>query len=354
MQKNLVYVGTYTNSGKSKGIYVYRHDPSSGELTLLHEVADVESPSFLAFSPDQRYLYAVNETNEPSHVSSFAIDQQTGGLTFLSKQPSGGGQACHLCTDPSGRLLFVANHEFGTIGVFPVGDGGGLEPASQVVQHEGSGPGPTQTCPHAHFVTLDPGGQHLLCCDKGIDKVMVYQPDVAGRRLVPNDPPFGRLHAGAAPRHLTFHPNGRYAYVNGEADMTVTAFAYDGTRGAFEELHYLPTLPEGAARERVSTAQIVMHPTGRFLYVSNRGHDSIAIFEVDQSTGRLTAAGHVPSGGRTPRNFNVDPSGRFLYAANQNGDNIVAFQVDGSTGQLTPTGHTVEVGAPVCILFGPT
>lgn len=352
MQKNLVYVGTYTASGKSKGIYVYRHDPDAGTLTRLHEVAGVDNPSFVAFSPDHRFLFAVNETNEPSHVSSFAIDRDTGDLTFLSQQPSGGGQACHLCTDSTGRLLFVANHEFGTIGVFPIGDDGRLEPASQVVQHEGSGPGPTQTCPHAHFVTLDPGRRRLLCCDKGIDKVMAYQPDVEGRRLVPNDPPFGRLHAGAAPRHLAFHPSGRYAYVNGEADMTVTAFRYDPAHGAFDELHYLSTIP-GAKGERFSTAQIVMHPNGRFLYVSNRGHDSIARFEVDQSTGRLTARGHTPSGGRTPRNFNVDPSGRWLYAGNQGSDTIVAFRIDQSTGDLTPTGHTVEVGAPVAIVFGP-
>ena len=181
---------------------------------------------------------------------------------------------------------------------------------------------------------------------------MIYRLDGSTGTLVPNDPPFASLHSGAAPRHLAFHPNGRFAYVNGEADMTITAFRYDGARGAFEELHYLSTLPEGATGERFSTAQILVEPSGRFVYVSNRGHDSIAIFAINQDTGRLTAVGHQPTGGKTPRNFAIDPSGTFLYAANQNSDTIVHFRIDRETGQLHPTGDVTEVGAPVCILFG--
>jgi 6-phosphogluconolactonase len=360
MQRNIVYVGTYTQPAPraGEGIYVYRVDPATGQLAHLRTVAGVVNPSFLAFDPSHRFLFAVNETRDfagttGGAVSSFAIDQTTGDLTFLSQQPTVGGDPCHLCTDPAGRLLFVANHEDGNVAVFPIGADGRIEAMSHLQQHTGSGPGPTQKGPHAHFVRMDPGGSHLLVNDKGIDKVMVYQIDGAGKRLVPNDPPAGLLHAGAAPRHISFHPNGRFAYVNGEADMTINAFRYDGARGAFEPLHYLSTLPPGTTGERLSTAQIMVEPRGRFVYVSNRGHDSIAIFAIDQATGRLTAAGHQSTGGRTPRNFAIDAAGRFLFAANQNSDSIVTFRIDETTGQLSPTGQLTNVGAPVCVLFGP-
>lgn len=356
MQPNLVYVGTYTEPGRSEGIYVFRMDPGSGRLEPRQTVREVVNPSFLAFDPHERFLFAVNETKEyqgkeQGAVSSFAIDQQSGNLTFLSKQPTGGGDPCHLCTDPTGRYLFVANHEHGNVAVLPIGEDGRLGPMTDLRQHKGSGPGPTQRGPHAHFVTTDPTGRFVMVVDKGIDKVMVYRLDAGSGELVPNDPPFGRLHPGAAPRHIAFHPNGRFAYVNGEADMTISAFGYDGGHGALEELHYLPTLPEGAPRERISTAQIVVEPSGRYVYVSNRGHDTIAVFAIDQTTGRLSAVGHEPTGGRTPRNFNVDPSGAFLYAANQNSDTIVHFRIDRASGKLVPTGDTTPVGRPVCIIF---
>jgi 6-phosphogluconolactonase len=360
MQPNLVFVGSYTEPAprSGAGISVYRQAPESGRLTLLHRVADVVNPSFLALDPAYRFLYAVNETKEyqgrlSGAASSIAIDPATGGLTFLSRQPSEGGDPCHLITDPSGRFLVIANHEDGTVGLLPIDQQGHLGPASDVRRHSGSGPGPTQQGPHAHFVALDPTGQRLLVCDKGIDRVMAYRLDAAAGRLVPNDPPFGSLHAGAAPRHLAFHPSGRFAYVNGEADMTITAFAYATATGALTPLHHLSTLPAGASRERVSTAQIQVELRGRFVYVSNRGHDSIAIFAIDQTTGRLTAIGHVSTGGRTPRNFAIDPAGRFLYAANQNTDTIVCFQIEPTSGSLTPTEPAIVTGAPVCILFGP-
>jgi 6-phosphogluconolactonase len=355
MQQNLVYVGTYTRpGGKSKGIYVFRRDPASGKLEQLHEI-EADNPSFVAFDPAKRFLFCVNERKdyEGTHggaVSSYAIDQTTGNLTFLSKQQTIGGDPCHLCTDPTGRFLFVANHEHGNVATFPIGADGKLEPASDLRQHEGSGPGPTQQGPHAHFVTLDPTGERVMVNDKGIDKVMIYRLDAAGRRLVAADPPFASLHSGAAPRHIAFHPSAKYAYVNGEADMTITAFAYDAATGRLTELHYLSTLPEGASRERVSTAQIVVEPSGRYVYVSNRGHDSIAIFAIDQATGRLTSLGHQSTGGRTPRNFNVDPEGKYLYCGNQNSDQIVTFRIQ-PDGRLEPTGDAADVGAPVAIIF---
>jgi 6-phosphogluconolactonase len=353
---NLVYVGTYTRNGGSEGIYVFRRDTESGRLSLLHTVREAD-PSFLTFDPSKRYLFSVSEMRAfagegMGEAVSFRIDQNTGGLAPINRQSTHGGEPCHLTTDPSGRCLLVVNHEHGSVAVFKVGEDGSLSDATHLEQHEGSGPGPTQQGPHAHFVTFDPTGQRVLICDKGIDKVMLYRLDPGAGTLSPNDPPFGSLHAGAAPRHLAFHPNGRFAYVNGEADMTVTAFTYDPASGALTELHYLSTLPEGATGERLSTAQIQVHPSGRFVYVSNRGHDTIAIFTVDQQTGRLTAAGHASTQGRTPRNFAIDPSGTYLYAANQNSDTIVHFLIDPQSGALTPTSDVTEVGAPVCILFG--
>ena len=360
MEKNLVYVGTYSEpkpSRRGEGIYVLRQDPSTGALERVHVVEGVVNSSFLCFDPSYTYLFSVNETQEyqgreTGAVSSFKIEPD-GNLTFLSQQPTEGGDPCHLVTDRSGRFLFVANHEHGTIGVLPIGPDGKLSPASDVRRHEGSGPGPTQQGPHAHFVALDPAGR-LLCCDKGIDKVMIYRLDAAKGGLVPNDPPYGQLHAGAAPRHLGFHPSGKYCYVNGEADMTITAFAYDAERGAMTELHHTSTLPPGTTGQRLSTAQLVVHPSGRFVYVSNRGHHSIAVFAIDQATGRVSQVQVESTRGQTPRNFNVDPAGRFLYAANQDSSNIVTFRIDQQSGQLEPTGQVTEVGTPVCVIFGPT
>lgn len=354
MQPQLVYVGTYTRQGRAEGIYVFERDPETGRLTQRHVVPNVD-PSFLALDPSRRFLFAVSERRVfagegPGTVASYRVDE-TGDLSFLSRQSTHGGEPCHLCTDPTGSFLFVANHEHGSVAVLPIDPDGRLQPSSDLRQHEGSGPGPTQQGPHAHFVCFDPTGTRLLVADKGIDKVMIYRLDAEAGRLVPHEPAFARLHPGAAPRHIAFHPSGRFAYVNGEADLTITAFAYDGERGAFEELQVLPTLPSGATGERLSTAQILVEPSGRFVYVSNRGHDSIAVFAIDQASGRLTVVGHEPTLGRTPRNFAIDPSGRFLYAANQNSDTIVHFRIDPETGRLVPTGDVTEVGGPVCILF---
>jgi len=348
----VVYVGTYTRSGRSEGISSFHQDPRSGKLTLLHTVAAVD-PSFLTLDPRGRVLFAVSEGmgREGGGVASFKLEGSAGQLSPLSYQPSLGGEPCHLCCDPTGRWVLVANHEHGSVVVLPVDADGRLGPVADFRQHVGSGPGATQTGPHAHFVSFDLPGQRVLVADKGIDKMMVYQLDAQTGKLVPNDPPFGTLHAGAAPRHLAFHPSGRFAYVNGEADMTITAFGYDAQRGALDELQVLSTLPAGAAVDGCSTAEIAVEPAGRFVYVSNRGHDSIAIFGIDQTNGHLTAAGHVPTQGQTPRNFAIDPTGTFLYAANQGSDTIVHFRIDPQSGQLTPTGDITSVGAPVCILF---
>jgi 6-phosphogluconolactonase len=348
---DLLYVGTYTRGRRSEGIHVFAYDASTGKLTHRSSIAEVD-PSFLAFDPSRRFLFATSEGlgREQGAVVSFAIDPGTGGLRWLSRQPTGGGEPCHLCVDPTGRHVLVANHEHGSVALFPIDADGRVGLRTDLRQHTGFGPGPTQQGPHAHHVTFDPLGQRVLVTDKGIDKVVSYRLDGSGK-LQLNDPPFGRVHAGAAPRHLAFGTTGKYVYVNGEADMTLATIGYDAASGAMRELQVVSTLPVGAEPEDWSTAEVVVEPSGRFVYVSNRGHDSIAIFEIDRVSGLVTASGYVSTQGRTPRTIAVDPSGRRLYAANQDSDTIVHFDLDTRTGELTHTGDVTHVGAPVCLLF---
>jgi 6-phosphogluconolactonase len=347
---NLAYIGTYTRHGRSEGIHVFSHDPASGSLTLRSGIETVD-PSWLTFDPTKSFLFATNEglTTELGQVVSYALDSTTGALTELSRQQSEGGEPCHLAVSPDGAFLLCANHENGTVSVFSIDANGRLSAAGDVRQHVGSGPGPTQMGPHAHHVTFDPTGQRVIVTDKGIDQLVIYR--LQGGTLVPNDPPFGRLHAGAAPRHLAFNARGDMAYVNGEADMTLSVLTYDASTGALEEVQSVSTLPEGAQNDRWSTAELALSPSGTAVYVSNRGHDSIAVFAIDPASGRVTPRGHVQTGGRTPRSFGIDPSGQRLYAANQDSDTIVHFALDPQTGALTPDGQVTQVGAPVCVLF---
>ncbi|MBV9173755.1 MAG: lactonase family protein [Chloroflexi bacterium] len=349
---NLVYVGTYTRSNRSEGIYVFDFDPATGKLSQRSVTPEMD-PSFLAFDPTGRYLFAVSEGFglDGGEAASFAIDQHSGALTPLNRQKTGGGEPCHLTTDSTGRWLLVANHEHGSVAVFPIEENGRLKERSDLRQHHGSGPGPTQQGPHAHFVTFDPEKRRVLVNDKGIDHVVLYRLNTQRGVLEPNDPPFGQVHSGAAPRHLSFLNNGRYVYVNGEADMTLNVLSYDASTGQMRELQSLSTLPAGASRDRVSTAQVLVEPAGRYVYVSNRGDDSIACFAIDASTGHIEARGHVSTQGKTPRTFAIDPTGKWLYAANQNSGTIVQFEITAATGELVPTGQVTQVGAPVCILF---
>ena len=346
---NLVYVGTYTRHGRAHGIHVFSCDPGSGKLTLRSEITAVD-PSFLCFDNSRQFLFATSEglTTHTAAAVSFAIDPADGGLTQLSSQPTRGGEPCHLCVDPTNAFLLIANHENGTVIVFPFDASGKLGEGTEFVQHTGA-------APHAHHVTFDPTGQRVLVTDKGIDRVMIYKLDGASGKLVPNDPPFGQIHAGAQPRHLAFSLDGQFAYVNGEADMTLSVCRYDSNTGAMQELQFLSTLPEVdrnlPAQANFSTAEVAVEPSGKYVYVSNRGHDSIAIFAIDSATGKLQARGHVSSGGKTPRNFAIHPAGKWLYAGNQDSDTIVQFEIDADTGGLQPTGQVTQVGAPVCILF---
>ncbi len=316
----------------------------------------MKEPSYLALAPSRRYLYAVNEVEEFSGkksgaVSAFNVDQRTGELTLLNQQPSLGGAPCYVTVDRAGKFVLVANYSGGNVAVLPVRRDGSLGEATDVKQNLGSSINTErQAGPHAHCVELDPANRFAYVCDLGIDKVMIFRFDRRQGKLIPGERPWVQLKPGAGPRHLTFHPGGKYAYVMNEMHVTVTAFAHVRANGDLKELQTLATLPRDPTAAD-SGADIHVSPDGRFLYCSNRGHDSIAAFKINPSNGTLTFIAHEPTGGKTPRNFAVDPTGAFLLVANQNSDNIVTFRRDKKTGRLSPTGHAVEAPSPVCLKF---
>lgn len=351
----IMYVGTYTRA-PSKGIYAYRLG-AGGELTPAAAAglaAETENPSFLAVHPSQRFLYAVNEVSNfegrAGSVSAFAIDRATGSLKFLNRVSSQGADPCHLSIDASGRWLFVANYSGGSFAAFPLREDGTVGEASVLHQHSGSSANKArQSGPHGHAVTVSPDNRFVLAADLGLDRVFSYRVDAAAG-LAPN-PTFASIAPGSGPRHLAFRPDGKFVYVLSEMLSRVVAFRYDAARASLEELQTLSTLPEGFSGEN-SGAEIAAHPTGKFLYTSNRGHDSIAGFRIDPSAGTLTALPPVATQGKTPRGFAIDPSGRFLIAANQNSSTVVVFRIDQQTGALTPAGAPQQVPSPVCIVFG--
>ncbi|MCZ7638210.1 MAG: lactonase family protein [Verrucomicrobia bacterium] len=352
-----VYVGTYTGP-KSEGIYAFDFNAASGTVAELGCVANVTHPAFLALHPRKPLLYAVNEVNEASGrktgaVTAFAVDRETGRLTAINQQSSGGAGPCHLTVDATGRCVLVANYGGGSVAVLPIRPDGALAEPSAVVQHTGSSVNPSrQREPHAHSINLSPDNRFAFVADLGIDQVRVYRFDPSRGTLESHDPPAATLAPGAGPRHFAFHPSGRWAYVINELQSTVTTFAYNAYGGRLATVQSVPTLPAdftGAS----TTAEIVVHPSGRFAYGSNRGHDSLAVFAISPVDGTLRVIEHVPTQGRTPRNFAVDPSGRTLWVANQGSDNLVVFRVDPDTGRLTATGQRLEVGSPVCVRFSP-
>jgi 6-phosphogluconolactonase len=314
----------------------------------------VDNPSFLAFHPSLRYLYAVNETStyhgEPGgSLSAFAIDAQDGHLNYLNRQPVRGAAPCHLSVDQTGRFVLVANYTSGSLSVLPIAEDGRVGEVTQVIQHVGSSAHPTrQTEPHAHSITLDRHNRYAFAADLGLDKVMVYRLDLSAGKLVPHHKPWVQTHLGAGPRHFDIHPDRQHAYVINEIDSTLTAFAYDEAGGTLKEIQTISTLPSEFTGDNTG-ADVHVALSGQFLYSSNRGHDSIAIFEIDRRSGKLTSIGHESTRGRTPRSFALDPSGEILLAANQGTDTIVTFHVDQRTGKLTPTGYVTEVPMPVCI-----
>ncbi len=351
------FIGTYTRrlphvDGKGQGINRARLNAHSGALTDVTLAAELEKPTIHAIAPDQKTLYAIGETEVfngdfGGSVSAYAIDPVTHALALLNRQPSRGGFACHLSLDATGRCAIVANYGSGSVAAFPIEAGGRLGALSDFVQHAGSGPNSErQQGPHAHQAMLAPDNRFVFVNDLGTDQVMVYALDAARGKLTPAGS--ARLHPGAGPRHLDFHPNGRFAYVINELDATLAAFAYDAASGALAHIHTVSTLPPGATAPP-SCADVHVHPNGRFVYGSNRNHDSIAIFAIDQATGRLTPIGHEPTQGEQPRNFALTPDGRFLLAENQDSDTIVSFHIDLDRGTLSPTGDVAHVPTPVCM-----
>ena len=346
-----LYIGTYT-SGKSQGIYVYRLNMSSGELSHLKTVANVIDPSYLTIDRKRRFLYAVNEVSQfegkPSGaVSSFSIDPNTGDLKYLNQKPSQGGSPCYVTLDHTERFALLANYEAGNVSVLPINRDGSLGDPVSVMQHVGSSVNrDRQLGPHAHCIILDKSNRFAFAVDLGIDKIMIYRFDSRKGVLINN----GSLEMkpGAGPRHLTFHPNNRYAYVINELDSTMTSLAYDSSRGVLRPQQTVSTVPSGYS-ETNSCADLHVSPSGKFLYGSNRGHDSIVVYAIDKKSGQLTLVEHVPTGGKTPRNFTIDPTGTFLLAANQKSDSVVTFRIDPTMGRLKPTGHTAEVPTPVCL-----
>jgi 6-phosphogluconolactonase len=352
----LTYVGTYTTKKASKGVYVYRFDAATGQLTSIGLAAESTDPSFVAAHPSGKYLYAVNEIGDydgkkSGAVSAFAIDHKRGRLTLLNQVASGGADPCYVSLDKTGKYILVANYSGGSVAVFPVLKDGRLGEASAFVQHQGSGANKErQEGPHAHSIQTSPDNRFVVVSDLGLDELVLYHFDAAKGSIVPNEPPFAKVSPGAGPRHAAFHPNGKFVYVLNEMQSSLMAFSYDKATATLKTLQQISTLPKDFTGQN-NTAELVVHPSGKFLYASNRGHDSIAIFSIDSVKGTLTPAGHVPTGGKTPRNFAIDPTGKYLFAANQASDNIVIFRINPVTGNLTSSGQVVEVPSPVDITF---
>ena len=357
MDKLIVYIGTYT-TGKSKGIYLYQMDTHTGQLTPAGNGPQVANPSFLTIAPSHKFLYAANEIDnfQGTHdgaVSAFAIAPKTGELTLLNQRPSRGSGPCFVSMDSKGKHVLVANYGSGSVAVLPTGADGKLGAATSAIQHEGKGADPSrQEGPHAHSINLDAANHFAFAADLGLDKIFVYRFDAANGTLAPNATPFASVAPGSGPRHFAFHPNGRYAYVINEMKSTVTGFTYDKEAGTLKEIETISTLPETFTGEN-STAEVQVHPSGKFLYGSNRGHNSIVIYAIDADTGKLTLIGHEPTQGKTPRNFGIDPTGAYLLAANQDTDTVVVFRINAQTGKLSPTGQTLDIPTPVCVKFLP-
>ena len=351
----LLFVGTYTTGTQSKGIYTYRFNTKTGTLRYVSTAENVIDPSYLTTDTSGRFLYAVNETLEydgkkSGAVSSFALDRQKGTLTLLNKQPSFGGAPCYITLSKDEKHAIVANYVAGNLSVFPIDSTGRLGTKSDIVQHVGTGPRrDRQEAAHAHSIDLDRNGVFAAACDLGADKIYLYKFDSKAGRLTPNSAQeFFQSPAGSGPRHLAFHPNRDLAFVINELDCTVTSLKYDPSNGTLGQIQTISTLPKDWVGESTG-GELHVSPDGQFLYGSNRGHDSIVSYKIDQPSGRLSLIGHTPTGGQVPRNFIIDPTGGYLLVANQKSNNIVVFTVEQATGKLQATGNVIDVPTPVCL-----
>jgi 6-phosphogluconolactonase len=347
-----VYFGTYTSGrNASEGIYQSVLDTNTGKLSVPMLAAEAKNPSFIEIHPNGKYLYAVSESGGAGSVSAYAIDPETKNLKLLNSQPSGGSGPCHVNIDHAGKNVLVANYGSGSASVIPLESDGSLAEPAGFVQHEGSSVNPQrQKGPHAHSVNISPDDRFAFVADLGLDKVMIYRLDVDKGTITANDPAFAKVKPGAGPRHFTFGIDGKYAYVINEMGGTITAFAYKPASGTLAEIQTIPTLPDDFAGSN-SCAEVRGHPSGRFLYGSNRGHDSIAVYRIDPAKGTLTFVEHEKADIKTPRNFNIDPTGKFCLVANQGADSVVVFKIDQKTGALEHTGNKIQIGRPVCIRF---
>ena len=350
----LVYVGTYTEKN-SKGIYAFRFDATTGDPGPVSLAAETSNPSFLAIGPDTSYLYAVNELDVfngsmTGGVSVFAVDRESGKLRLLQQVSSAGAGPAHLSLDRTGRYVLVANYDGGNIAVFPVEKDGRLGQRTAFVQDAGSSVNKErQATPHAHEILTSNDNRLVLVADLGTDELLVYRFDAATGALTRNKPGSAKVSPGSGPRHFALAPSGKFLYLVNELSSTVAVFSFDSSSGKLHQEQTISTLPQGFKGEN-TTAEIQVDATGKHLYVSNRGDDSIAVFAIDGHDGKLSIVERVPTGGKEPRHFTLDLSGKWLFAANQNSDTINIFAVDSSSGRLTATSHTVQVPAPVCIL----
>lgn len=352
----MIYIGTYTGK-KSQGIYSARFDSETGKPSAPELAVETKNPSFLALHPNGRVLYAVGEIDDfqgmkTGAVSAFSIERQSGKLSLLNQKPSGGSGPCHLSVDNAGKCVLVANYGSGHFAELPVEEDGKLGGVGHVTRFTGSSINrERQSGPHAHFISFDPWNRFALGCDLGVDKVLVWKVDPSGtngHKMVFKYPAL--IKPGSGPRHLAFHPSEPFVYLINEMAATITVFAYDWDTPALKELQTISMLPERFEGFK-SGAEIQMHPSGKFVYGSNRGHDSIAVFAVDGKSRKLSLVQHQSTQGKTPRHFVIDPTGKWLLAENQDSDNIVIFRIDQETGKLSPTGDKIEVGSPVCIQF---
>ncbi|MGH7602765.1 MAG: lactonase family protein [Gemmatimonadaceae bacterium] len=352
----LLYVGTYTDDGRSKGIYLVRMDQGTGKLRVVGSIDAGANPSYLAMHPNGQVLYAVNEVdkfdNKPTGgVVAFSIARDTGKLTRLGEQPTEGTGPAYVSVDRSGRVVLVANYDGGSVALLPIQTNGSLAPATSVVKHTGSGPVvDRQSEPHAHCIVVDPSNRYALAADLGADRVFVYRLDLDGKSLRRVEGGEAVMHPGAGPRHIAFYPTAPFVFVANELDSTVATLRFDAERGALTVLGTTSTLPSGWKGEN-NPADIHVAPSGHTVYVSNRGHNSIAVFSVAEGTGVLSLQQTISTGGDTPRNFTLDPTGRWLLAANQKSDSIVVFVRDEQSGKLTSTRERIALPSPVCLRF---
>ncbi len=349
------FIGTYTQKGGA-GIYVLELDRETGKVTEARVAATEKNPSFLAIHPSRKFLYAVSEVDEVDGkkgggASAYKINPDSGQLDRINAESTGGGAPCHLVVDAAGRNLLLANYTGGSVACLPIREDGGLKPTSSFIQHIGSSTDQgRQEAPHAHSINIDPTGDYAMVADLGLDKVLIYKFNSDQGTLTANNPPSTSTKPGGGPRHFAFHPSGKYAYTNLEMTSEVTAFLVQ-PGGVLAGIQTLSTLPNGDPVPGNSTAECQVHPSGKFVYVSNRGHNTLAMYTVDLSTGKLTHIGNQSTEGEVPRNFCIDPSGRYILAANQESDTVVVLKIDQETGKLTPTGSQSKVSMPVCVKF---